>query len=419
MATFKVIVQEKDLDEATKYLNERIEINLKNDCHLWKLSKHATGYGIGSWKRVRIYTHRLSYAVANGGIIELTNDKGEALEVRHGKDCERHCCNPEHLKIGTHQENANDKIEKGTNHHGEHAHTSTITEDTAKEIIASRYPKDHELYLSRADRASKFGVKISLIDDIDCNNSWKHLTRKPMVHKKIILKKRVKIGTEEEARAKMIIASKKHKYDPEYKTLEERAALFGISGSSISIIDTMKSWGHLPRPLIKEFPRPPKAKKPFVWTYENAVLTFEKIKSRCKYSEEVNKFTGTPCLEWHGGLNEGRPTMRVDGRRRPGYVFACEFGQKRQKREGEMVCHSCNNPICCEPTHLKFGTAKENAADALRFAESKQFVINYEKAREIRHLYSGGDITQKELANQFNIKFNVVNGVVNNRTWIE
>ena len=143
-------------------------------------------------------------------------------------------------------------------------------------------------------------------------------------------------------------------------------------------------------------------------------------KSKCKYSKEVNKYTKTHCLEWCGGLDKNRPVMRVDGRDKNSYVFACEFGQKRQKKVCEITRHLCNNKICCEPTHLKFGTAKENAADALRFTESKRFIINYEKAREIREKYSrGGGVTCKDLAGEFKINHYTLYNVLRNKSWVE
>ena len=41
--------------------------------------------------------------------------------------------------------------------------------------------------------------------------------------------------------------------------------------------------------------------------------------------------------------------------------------------EGMMVLHSCDNPPCCNPDHLRVGTAKDNAQDAILRGRAPQF----------------------------------------------
>jgi len=79
--------------------------------------------------------------------------------------------------------------------------------------------------------------------------------------------------------------------------------------------------------------------------------------------------------------------------------------------KGMFVCHSCDNPTCCNPTHLWLGTPQENTKDrdlknrykppfpkgSLRPAKGK---IRKKKrgtyAVELRHKYIGTFKTRKE-----------------------
>jgi hypothetical protein len=97
-----------------KNLKERLLSKIKVDdkgCWLWTGEKTTTGYGRLEVKRnkkdgrIRIRAHRLSYEVFKGNI-------EDGLLVCHSCDIKL-CINPEHLWLGTHQENMEDAYKKG------------------------------------------------------------------------------------------------------------------------------------------------------------------------------------------------------------------------------------------------------------------------------------------------------------------
>lgn len=69
----------------------------------------------------------------------------------------------------------------------------------------------------------------------------------------------------------------------------------------------------------------------------------------------------TQCWPWQGSINksDGRPYFTVDGIKKAAYVWTLELfsGEKASAR---FVLHSCDNPICCNPHHGKWGTHQEN-----------------------------------------------------------
>lgn len=81
-----------------------------NGCWLWKGFKHPKGYGqIFHRDYGNINLQRIVYMIANG--VKLTS---EQLVCHH---CDvRHCCNPEHLFVGTAKDNNNDCARKGRHH---------------------------------------------------------------------------------------------------------------------------------------------------------------------------------------------------------------------------------------------------------------------------------------------------------------
>lgn len=132
-------------------------------CQLWTGSLDTTGYGL---KRVegRLYkAHRLAWQMANGASIP------EGMQVLHRCDVPN-CLNPEHLFLGTLQENMADRNRKKRHAHGVR-HGNVVLSDE-QVLDARRLWREG---LSKSEIARVFGVTFGCIREIVEGRNWKHL----------------------------------------------------------------------------------------------------------------------------------------------------------------------------------------------------------------------------------------------------
>lgn len=73
-------------------------------CWEWKRGRYAQGYGQVLFAGKVMGAHRAAYILANGEI-------PPGLHILHSCD-NPPCCNPEHLRAGTHQDNVADKVSR-------------------------------------------------------------------------------------------------------------------------------------------------------------------------------------------------------------------------------------------------------------------------------------------------------------------
>lgn len=121
------------------------------------------GYGRVFYKKHKIrLAHRLSYFLYYG-------DFDKQLKVLHKCD-NPSCVNPEHLFLGTTEDNIRDRVVKERSAVGERQHSSKLTKDIVIKIRNEYASGAREYHL-----AKKYGVRHVSINKIINRISWKHI----------------------------------------------------------------------------------------------------------------------------------------------------------------------------------------------------------------------------------------------------
>ena len=195
------------------------------NCHIWTACKEASfigkDYGMMSVKRYNFRTHRVAWMFHNKKTIP------KDMQIRHGKGCNTLCCNPEHLTIGTHQQNTDDRVRDGTQKYGEDHHASTITDETAILI------RDSQGDGTTKERALRFNTTSAIVSSIDCGHSHQAICAStPRLNKKIKSHQSSSVSDE----IAILIRDSKGK-----GTQKERAERYNTRKNVVVSIDTGKT----------------------------------------------------------------------------------------------------------------------------------------------------------------------------------
>ena len=135
-------------------------------CWLWTASTTPSGYGQFWYKETICRANRISWEIHKGMI-------PDGLHVHHncpGGD-NPVCVNPDHLWLGTDQDNNTDKVNKGRQMKGANHHNAKLTEEDV-EIIRHLYENKHRFECTAYTIADLFGIKESQVSRIVNNKCW-------------------------------------------------------------------------------------------------------------------------------------------------------------------------------------------------------------------------------------------------------
>jgi hypothetical protein len=159
-------------DELMKRIWKNIDKEGEGGCWLSRLKPQPTGY-------CRICIKNCSYNFHR--VMLLWGDQTKVFEFNNGKiwlachSCRnRHCVNPEHLRWGTYQDNADDMMRDGTHYlpKGE-KHPKRKLNDEQVLSIRREYEEIEEITYQKL--ADKYGVSRKSICNIIRRDTWTHI----------------------------------------------------------------------------------------------------------------------------------------------------------------------------------------------------------------------------------------------------
>jgi hypothetical protein len=152
----------------------KVDKKSKEECWEWNASCRPNGYGIFKTKSKNHSSHRLSYELAYGEILD------KDLKVCHSCD-NRKCVNPNHLFLGTQSENMKDCYLKGRTILPEGIRfkkgnlpvtritSQEIAEEIYKEINKKRLNKEK---LNLREISIRYNIPYESIRDISCGRTY-------------------------------------------------------------------------------------------------------------------------------------------------------------------------------------------------------------------------------------------------------
>ena len=142
-------------------------------------------------------------------------------------------------------------------------------------------------------------------------------------------------------------------------------------------------------------------------------------------SEEANQWRLLKGLErycdckiWMGYCNPagyGEINIRGNAVLTHRYAWEVRYGPIP---DGMEVCHHCDNPPCCEPSHLFIGPHEKNLADMAWKERSGVAKLTVDTARQIRERYSVGNVSLVELAIEHGVSKRTVLDTVKGKKWL-
>jgi HNH endonuclease len=144
-----------------------------------------------------------------------------------------------------------------------------------------------------------------------------------------------------------------------------------------------------------------------------------------RFWSKVNKSGVDDCWNWISSVKDkdGYGRMKIRPKHYRAHRLAYALNKNIAIEEVKLnILHSCDNPSCCNPKHLREGTEKENTKDMIDRGRQIQIGEGHNKAKlrddqiiAIRNM--AGKILHRQLAALYGVHQTTIERIVGNKMW--
>lgn len=138
-----------------------------------------------------------------------------------------------------------------------------------------------------------------------------------------------------------------------------------------------------------------------------------------RFLSKIDRGGENDCWEWKAGKREGYGRFRLENKN---YVATrIMWKLTRSDPYGSFVCHTCDNPSCCNPNHLFLGSAADNNYDKeskgrAKYPKGENNGLSKLTDVQAAEIYMSTD-KARDLAAKFNVSDVCINKIRNSETW--
>jgi len=153
---------------------------------------------------------------------------------------------------------------------------------------------------------------------------------------------------------------------------------------------------------------------------KNVEIDLDMSLTEQKFWAKVNK-TDT-CWLWTACTNYGYGIFRVDKKKLKAHRYSWSLINGTIPKNN-IIMHKCDVTQCVNPEHLKLGSQKENITDMVqkgrnaRREKHGRTTLSQIDINQIRRLIKAGDLTQKAIAEQYNLTQAAITYIKQGRNW--
>lgn len=135
----------------------------------------------------------------------------------------------------------------------------------------------------------------------------------------------------------------------------------------------------------------------------------------------------TACWEWQGATNGQKGYGQLTIRQRHLYAHRLAYALIHRDPGELLVCHQCDNRLCCNPSHHFLGTMKDDVKDMVTKGRARGGAqqplkgVQHPQAKLtdalVQQIRASNGISCNEWARRLGVSPGTISCIINRRTW--